>query len=452
MRWTGALLAVALVGAACGDDGTSAPPETTTTILTVVTGASSVDEVPAVEVFVPWHQRGTFDPLDQDPGDCFVERDVETGPDDLFDRPDVGFFEPFEPEDGEDVATLDDLADSWLVADTVPALDPGSGSEQLIVEPGTLVLHPAADFAPTRLAIEDDNIVRTVEWLQDRDDVSLVAISLAARESLRADFGDERTGVAHSGWAVIGGDLISFSACDTVERLAVVLDDLLTEILGDESDEPPREADLVRALETFAGSRDLILASMGIGSDGFRFADCAAPDPGIIPRLGFGGSDIAIAWGSIAGHEFGPLDIGEWTTLVGGHDPATQVRAGLPTDWPSEDWFVTFDATDPDPSAILVAGIDPVLGLYLGTSFSSPWETLCDFARDVLAFAEFLDGVEPDRERWDLPDGEDGDEQIIIDTLLEIRDDPAVQEKFLAWTPCTYKLCVLNGDVPPRIS
>ena len=162
---------------------------------------------------------------------------------------------------------------------------------------------------------------------------------------------------------------------------------------------------------------------------------------------------MAFAWGDLDDRTTSRLDLSDWNVVSSPeHSPALEIDAPIPMNWPKENWFVTYDATDPAPRAVGLFGVHEDLGLYAATSINSPWESICDSARDVLAFAEFLDGVEPDRERWDLPDGEDGDEQIIIDTLLALRDDPAAREKFLEWTPCTYKLCVLTGGVPPRIS
>ncbi|MDG2025874.1 MAG: hypothetical protein P8J50_02090 [Acidimicrobiales bacterium] len=102
--------------------------------------------------------------------------------------------------------------------------------------------------------------------------------------------------------------------------------------------------------------------------------------------------------------------------------------------------------------AVGLFGVDPELGFYASTPLTYDWEHICDIARDVLAFAEHLRGEEPDRERWQLPVGEAGDEQIIIDTLLALRDDEVARAAFLDYVPCTFKLCVLHGLVEPRIS
>ncbi|GJM38696.1 MAG: hypothetical protein DHS20C19_20630 [Acidimicrobiales bacterium] len=192
---------------------------------------------------------------------------------------------------------------------------------------------------------------------------------------------------------------------------------------------------------------------MGVGINSFRFEHCAPKNPGVIPRLGFGGADMAFGWGGLPDEDGEFLDLSDWTIRAAPeHDPAGEIQAPRVGDWPADDWFVTYDATDAGAVAVGLFGVDDDLGLYAATSLTYDWENVCDIVRDVLAFAEFVAGEEPDRERWDLPAGEAGDEQIVIDTLIALRDDEATLAKFFEWTPCTYKLCVLNGDVPPRIS
>lgn len=448
MRTTAIVLAAALLTAGCGSESV-APTGSTTTIPTVVTGAVN-DTGVGSEVFVPWHERATFAPLDQVPSDCFRAPEEEAD-------------EPVDPQD--DIFLVDELeadvdqghetepsellhhATSWLVLAGAPVVDDDGVSAAIEIDPDALTLHPAADFVPTHVATRDADIRRTLEWLAGRDDVDLLAILFVASDGFDLSPRAEQTHAEiAAGWAIIDREFVSLAGCPTVTFFAERLVDV-------DLDRSSDEAEYLAALEEITADRDSIFEAMGVGGNGFRFADCPAEDdPGLIPRLGFGGEQMAFAWGDLDARSTSRLDLSDWTVISSpDHSPALDIEAPIPTNWPNEDWFVTYDATDPSPRAVGLFGVDDDLGLYAATSINSAWESICDIGRDVLAFAEFLAGVEPDRERWDLPDGEEGDEQIIIDTLLALRDDPAAQGKFLEWTPCTYKLCVLTGGVPPRI-
>lgn len=448
MRWTACVLALTLVGAACGDDA-AAPDDTTSTIPTVVTGVS--EESPTGSgVFIPWHERATFDPVGQDPADCVTrDRDADDSREaggDIDLGGDGG-------GDGGDDATAPDRpatdleqANSWLIVEGLPLVD-AEDPDLVDVTGGRMVLHPSSDFAPTHLVAARDDVRQTLEWIAGRRDVTLTALLFLATDDLDlSDAAGQQHGEIVAGWAVVDEQLVSFRGCDSVLWLLETLDGVG---LGGSTD----ELALIESLRAMTETRQSVLAAMGVGTNSFRFDHCAPKDPGIIPRLGFGGADMAIGWGALPEGNDGRLDLDGWTIHAAPqHDPAPVIDAPRVVDWSADDWFVTYDATDPNAVAVGLFGVDADLGLYAATSLTYDWENVCDIVRDVLAFAEFLAGVEPDRERWDLPAGEAGDEQIVIDTLLALRDDEDTLEKFFLWTPCTYKLCVLNGDVPPRIS
>lgn len=446
MRWTACVLALALVGAACSDD-TAAPDDTTSTIPTVVTGVS--EEAPTgSSVFIPWHERATFDPIGQDPSDCFTRarNDSDDNPhDDDADDSGGDDGEADSTDDGRPATDLEQ-ANSWLIVDGLPLFDTVN-PELVDVTGGRMVLHPSSDYAPTHLVAGRDDVRQTLEWIAGRPNVTLTAMLFLATDDLGLPRGDgEDHGELVAAWAVVDDQLVSFRGCDSVVSLLDTLDQIG---LGGSTE----ELALIEGLRTMTETRQSVLAAMGVGSNSFRFDHCAPKNPGVIERLGFGGADMALAWGALPEESDGRLDLSEWTIRSAPeHDPAGEIEAPRVSDWPADDWFVTYDATDPAAVAVGLFGVDDDLGLYAATSLTYDWENVCDIARDVLAFAEFVAGEEPDRERWDLPTGEAGDEQIVIDTLIALRDDEATLEKFFEWTPCTYKLCVLNGDVPPRIS
>ena len=273
------LLVVALAASACGDDG--APTGTaTTTIPTVVTGASN-EITTGSEVFVPWHERATFAPLDQDPSDCFNRDDDDT--DDSRDPGDDVFFideleADIEPFDDIEPPEVLQSAHSWLVLTTAPVVDDDGATAVVEVDPAALTLHPAADFVPTHVATRDDDIQRSLGWLADREDIDLLAILFVALDGFDISpiAGETHAEIA-AGWAIIDGEFISLAGCHTVTYFAGRFGDF-------DLDRRSEEADFTAALEEITTSRDSLFEAMGVGGDGFRFSACPAEDdPGLIP-------------------------------------------------------------------------------------------------------------------------------------------------------------------------
>ena len=272
MRWMAGLAALALLSTSCSDEPT--PDVATPTDTTTTTTTSTVPW--AAPLATPWHEQVPFDPLGQDPADCFDV--VDTGPTD----PESGDTEP---------ATI--FGENWMISYDVPTLIDGVEVDRIVVDTAAVTLNPSADFTPSHLVTTQAEIARTLRWLDACWDVEFVAIPFAADDELAVDStATEQLGAMFSGWTVVGDELISLTRCHIIYGLTGALREAG---LGDARD----KGGFVDGLRRIAGDRETRLRSMGLGGNEFSFSRCAAPNPGVIAQPGFSGPDMAFAWGEV---------------------------------------------------------------------------------------------------------------------------------------------------------
>jgi hypothetical protein len=303
---------------------------------------------------------------------------------------------------------------------------------------------PELGYTPTHAWIHelDRPMLDALAAAGGTDDLDGVEVVLGLDPTDQGRNGTEpvRLAFASFAWLLVDGEVIPFNP-DCFWPLS-----FLREIGEPHEELPGIRTDPLRRAEI-----------AGLTADLFDPTRCLNLEPELSTlRVGFGGSDVGLAfgpWPADAG-TFADIEIADWTVLPPvDEDPPTFLESrgqGFPrgVGLDPDGWLLTYTMTDGRPVVHTIFHADPVVGLHIWSDVeprigSGP----CFDARQLIAFREFVDDTVPDRPAWDLTPVVEGSEAIIMDTITLLRTDEAARARFHEWTPCTYKLCEFDGTV-----